>query len=344
MKTSLACFSVLLLGGCAHLEQAPLVYASKTTFGVDISSASTENPGISMNVGYKQVDAAYVPVAVARACREPRIGSPSTPQTGSPSTFIGSCSGPQYDLKIISGSSKRGSTDKEGAGESRADKAVQYINAFRRYADAASNAKAAGQKVEEIDAELSQKEQKWKTLSVQKAQYDAAVERNNKLPISRQDSESTTFDTEAMASVDNTPEIQRLMLLPSDLAFMRDYSEIVKGLKEKRQLANEDYESKKSLVSALEAEAAAAKAFISQNDRGDAYSVFGSFDGASDADKEGASIGLGKMFSTGVASQNLSEATAIALCYKAAARLAEKLPQNELIEVLKDCRERLASR
>jgi hypothetical protein len=323
----------LLLAGCAHLEQAPLVYASKTTFGVDISSASTENPGISMNLGYKQVDAAYVPVAVARACREQATSGGS-----------GSCAGTQYELKVISGSSKRGSSDKAAAGNGEAERTEQFIKAFRRYAEASSNANAAGKQVDGIEAEIGQLEKKWKSVSTQQADYEAAVARSKSLADSAKSAPTGTVAAEASAVADNGQDVQRLKLLPSETAFMAEYSDELKRLKEKRRLADEDYASKKIQVSALEAEMAAAKASISQNDRGDAYSVFGSFDGSSDADKDGASVGLGKMFSTGVASQNLSEATAIALCYKAAARLAEKLPQSELVEILKDCRERLASR
>lgn len=66
--------AIIVLGlstaGCTHLQQAPLVYSSKTSVGVDIATTSTETPGIAFNVGYKQVDAAYVPVAVARNCKD----------------------------------------------------------------------------------------------------------------------------------------------------------------------------------------------------------------------------------------------------------------------------------
>jgi hypothetical protein len=60
----------LLMGAsaCAPLAQAPLVYSSKNSFGVDISATSTETPGVSLAIGVKMVDAAYVPVAVAVPC------------------------------------------------------------------------------------------------------------------------------------------------------------------------------------------------------------------------------------------------------------------------------------
>ncbi len=118
MKTSLACFSVLLLGGCAHLEQAPLVYASKTSFGVDVSTASTENPGISMNLGYKQVDAAYVPVAVARKCNDGVAGA--------------DCSKKGYELLVISGVAREGDSDADGTSEELPAALIERYLAVKR--------------------------------------------------------------------------------------------------------------------------------------------------------------------------------------------------------------------
>ena len=50
--------SIALLTGCAHLEQAPLVYSSKTTLGVEVSTASVEAPGLAIALGFRQIDAA----------------------------------------------------------------------------------------------------------------------------------------------------------------------------------------------------------------------------------------------------------------------------------------------
>ena len=59
---------VFVLAACAPLQQAPLVYSSKTSMGIDLSTPTSEQPGVSINIGFKQVDAAYVPVAVAKDC------------------------------------------------------------------------------------------------------------------------------------------------------------------------------------------------------------------------------------------------------------------------------------
>jgi hypothetical protein len=67
-----ATVSLVALSACAPLQQAPLVYSSKTVVGLDISATTTETPGASFAFGYKSVDAAYVPVAVARICEPPQ--------------------------------------------------------------------------------------------------------------------------------------------------------------------------------------------------------------------------------------------------------------------------------
>ena len=60
---------ILPLTGCAPLQQAPLVYGSKVSLGINVSGQTTEQPaGVSINIGYEQIDAAYVPVMVAKAC------------------------------------------------------------------------------------------------------------------------------------------------------------------------------------------------------------------------------------------------------------------------------------
>jgi len=71
-KIVCATLSLAALSACAPLQQAPLVYSSKTVVGLDVSATTTETPGASFAFGYKSVDAAYVPVAVARVCEPPQ--------------------------------------------------------------------------------------------------------------------------------------------------------------------------------------------------------------------------------------------------------------------------------
>ena len=58
--------SAIFFLGCSPLEQAPLVYSSTATFGVSTGVNTTETLGFDIVLGYRQADAAYVPVAVAK--------------------------------------------------------------------------------------------------------------------------------------------------------------------------------------------------------------------------------------------------------------------------------------
>ena len=59
-------FLCVAISGCAPLEQAPLIYTSTVTFGASTGVNTTETPGFDFSLGYKHVDAAYVPVAVSK--------------------------------------------------------------------------------------------------------------------------------------------------------------------------------------------------------------------------------------------------------------------------------------
>jgi hypothetical protein len=68
--------AVLVLAGltaCTTVPQAGLVYSSRIVGGLDISSNATQTQGLSVNIGFKTEDFAYVPVAVAAS------GVPSAP-------------------------------------------------------------------------------------------------------------------------------------------------------------------------------------------------------------------------------------------------------------------------
>lgn len=297
--------------GCAHLEQAPLVYTSKTSFGLDVSSASTENPGIAMNLGYKQVDAAYVPVAVARACRD----------------ATKPCDGTAYELKVISGSSKRGSSDGDGSGAlSESQRAEQAMLALDGYEKALSDFNAATAQVERARADVVVLQGKYDELVRQKQAHEA-----------RQGDVSAQGEVAAQAVADWNGEKEGSLVATT--------AELEQG-KRDRDKAEVDYQSRKAGLNAAKIRLVAAKASISQSDRGDAYSVFGSFSAENDTKAEGLSVGLGKVFSTGVASQNLSEGVAISMCYNAVARLAaaSNVAAKQVDKLLEDCRNRLSVR
>lgn len=86
-----------------------------------------------------------------------------------------------------------------------------------------------------------------------------------------------------------------------------------------------------------------AKALLRQR-YDDAYSVYGRFEGQVNGGPTDANIGLGKIFSTGVASQRLAtglgkyyENIGVAECYKPIAALAGKIPEDQLKKMIAQC-------
>lgn len=312
LRKSMCVVWAVLSGGCAHLEQAPLVYSSKTSLGLDVSSASTENPGIAMNLGYKQIDAAYVPVAVARACRD----------------ATRECEGTAYELKVISGSSRRGSSDGDGGGDlgesQRTELAMQALDRYE---------KALG----EFNTVTAQLERARADVIVLQGKHDELVRQKQAHEARPADAAVAQGDAAAQAVADWNDEKEDSLVAAAASLEQR---------KRERDSAEVDYQSRKAGVNAAKLRLVAAKASISQSDRGDAYSVFGSFRAENDTKAGGLSVGLGKVFSTGVASQNLSEGVAISMCYGAVAKLASAsgLTAEQVTKLLEDCRNRLSVR
>lgn len=86
--TIAAMATIPLLAACYPMEQAPLVYASKATIGVNITGGTTDNPGVDLVLGYKASDIALVPVAVAKHC---------------PYASVSACTHDIYKTQVIAG-------------------------------------------------------------------------------------------------------------------------------------------------------------------------------------------------------------------------------------------------
>ena len=63
LKMTMGMFVVLGLTSCS-LKQAPLMYSSKTTLGIDVSTAVAET-GATFNFGFKNHDMIYIPAMVS---------------------------------------------------------------------------------------------------------------------------------------------------------------------------------------------------------------------------------------------------------------------------------------
>ncbi len=319
----------LLLAGCAHLEQAPLVYASKTSFGVDISSASTENPGLSVSLGYKQIDAAYVPVAAARACHETYVGGASAQP----------CTGPQYQLQLITGSAREGQAGPEGVSEEA--KIEEAGKAYMSYTKALEAEARAKEFVDVAELQLGQLRERHATLSDQKKQYEQyAAEVNSLGGLSAQAGATDLgMSDEGARKKAAEKNADKYKLDGEQQAFLNNYEKAEKTVRDAAIAARSEYVARQNQVQLEALKLKSANSKVAQSNLGDSYSVFGSFDGASSTDSSGkASIGLGKMFSTGVAAQRLAASLSAVACY---GLIKEKAPPgisaSELERLLQHC-------
>jgi hypothetical protein len=62
-KLGIAC---VLVSGCPPLQQAPLMYTSKQTLGIDLTTPTAQSPSVTSNLGFMNLDAAYIPLAVSK--------------------------------------------------------------------------------------------------------------------------------------------------------------------------------------------------------------------------------------------------------------------------------------
>jgi len=283
-----------LLLGCSPLQQAPLVYSSKVSVGVDVSATSTETPGAGVTIGYKQVDAAYVPVAVAKKC-EPLNDD--------------KCSGETFKLVALNGNNKQedGTTPTEAElsnASAAAAKATEDVSKKQDAIAVASKKYDATKKLADTSDALEKRVNELKAddpkgeLAVVSADYAAASAAKVQLQ----------KDTDALAAAKSARDSAAL----------------------EAQKAAEVYQNKLT-----------ASKGKNQNAKSDAYSVFGTFN--SDAAtsigvKQDVTAGLklGKLFSTGVASQNLTEGMKLyyatmapGACFDKIVRVVEYLPQDE---------------
>ncbi len=267
--------SMILLtaaGGCAPLAQAPLVYSSKNSYGIDISATSTETPGVSFAIGVKLVDAAYVPVAVAVPCSGPA-------DQGTPSN----CADKRFELQKIQGTSTL--KDNSSPLAQRVDKTKGDLD-------------AATAIVLTKDAAVTQANQDLTTDQVL-----AATEAAAQLAVNGAAAGSAELAAAQKQLTDAQVAKGQIAAKQAVLANARAELLAAQAVK---ATAQTDYNA-----------AVAARSVTSTTLLTDAYSVFGTFDGsgggsastsaAAGPGTEG-SLSVGKMFSTGIASQNLSTA------------------------------------
>lgn len=262
------------LAGCSSVDQVPLVYVSTVKVGVNVESGSAETPGAKLMIGFDATDAAYVPVAVARTCK------------GESLEMMKVCAKHLKDIAIITGRSEALTENDKSRIKQLADDANALSD---KMVGTANSYSAALSREAKAQSDVSVAEEA-------KKEYD-------RLSAKRKDEGDAFSEAE---------QLDKAKLIADQLQMRKDASlaasDVVVAA---RETLNQDKDKLKNLT----------KEFLNlipqQNGsslgRSDALSVFGTFsgkvDGKAGADT-GASLKLGKSFSTGVAAQSLSEGIA----------------------------------
>lgn len=277
----LICPAVLCLTACAPLQQAPLMYTSKQVFGVDISAPTTESTGVTVNLGFKNVDAAYVPIAVSRE--------------------------KDSEIKLVSASYGEGDNGKLYTDTLQQERIKKYSDALR--------------KAEAVRAQA--------TTSL--ANYKTALSFNSAIDVSGADPAPLNQIILDLKAISPSSALFNSKIDPP-AKFTSNELKLLEGDAIKFVQAADDAE--KDLNSAKEE--LAESLYVA---RKDAMSVYGSFD--SNTETTPAGVKLGKMFSTGVAAQNLTEGARVASTAElmnGCAKLAEQISESATkLEFIKNC-------
>lgn len=255
----------LLVAGCYPLEQAPLIYTSKQQVGVTVSGGTPDSPGLDVNIGYKGLDTATVPVAVAKSC--PKNESALNP-----------CSD-MHRLQIVGGvnnTSSSGRTSEEVLRSVEAD-------------------------FDKVAAELEQLRKDIFNLSGRVAAAKA-------IPAKRQELAALNDPKDADGNPRSlTPEEEeRKKMLTKDV----DEAEDAAMLEPRLEALKVDADSKQGQLASLakrRQQLEEIQNISTGKQMNDALSLYGSFNGDSKGDANGAGLALGKVFATGVAAQHITE-------------------------------------
>lgn len=240
--------ALILVTGCAPLQQAPLMYTSKQVLGVDISAPTTESTGVTMNLGFKNVDAAYVPIAVSKE---------------------------NNSIELVT--AEYGSANEDNG-------SPQELEAW------VTNLKQAI-----LAEQIAQN-----TLNTIEADYVAAQQYNNYISLGNKD------QAQALASGDSFKSAKLARIKAATLQDETISSTNMEELKKSQEKAQTDL--KQATTNLNEAKRQVADSLEIQ--RKDAMSVYGSFGSTIGDNSSLFNNKLGKMFSTGVAAQNLTEGIA----------------------------------
>jgi hypothetical protein len=293
----------VITSGCAPLQQAPLVYSSKVVVGVDVSMSVAENQGGSVNIGVKSVDSAYVPVAVSKQVDE------RAKQDGN-----------SVEIKIIEAKFGEGTTsdkqDDAGASE-RNRKIEEYFSTKQAVNTATEVLNVAEKRIKDISALIGRVE----TIRA----GIIAAQNMTDVPPGTQRSDAFQNSTAEVDKLNQESRLNFSAVQPDQVGVVRGAKVVGEIDAWLRQAKSEktaaegalqpfklDLQTKSELAGRAKAEAMRVVG-LSKTDKTDAMSVYGRFDSTGTGDAKGgaASLLVGKVFSTGLASQNLTEAVKI---------------------------------
>lgn len=289
LRTTLPSLASLgLLAACYPMEQAPLVYASKSTVGLSITAGTPENPGLDLIIGYKATDVALVPVAVAKYCRQ---------ASGS------DCVNAIYEMKIITGS-KLDTVD-----NGIIDNAIK--EAKRSLQNRVDQSNTLAGSISTLEVEISKIEERKRLLQQLADLPDTDETENADLVATRTRLDAELAET-GSTNIEDEDALQRQL---ANLAQKKRGVDIEMGEFQK-QIADL---SKRLQTGEM-------------GERGDSFSVYGTFKGGGQGDSSGGALTGGKVFATGIAAQNLSETAAASDCLASIAFLASKLEGDDIAE------------
>ncbi|MCO5414719.1 hypothetical protein [Ralstonia mojiangensis] len=281
-KTATAAAIAYALSGCTALPQSALIYSSRSTVGISLTSNPASSSGITVSAGVDIVDAAYVPVAVTAKAPDGSSGN----------------------SKVIPIEATYGSLD----GKKDPSTAVNEVNA---------------QKIDDYVKALN-------NVAILSAQVDALKEKdrlNNAY-------NSAKNASAALRQKNPPPNPADQQKADTDEATAKQAFDTFSSL----HPVNGDLQTATNQLQAAQAEAnqkrttAAEAAGLLKQEKRDAFSVYGRFDGnvsgggtvaATDgkaAPSTSVALLAGKVFSTGVASQNLTEAAKVSASKEAIAQ------------------------
>lgn len=287
--------------GCAPLQQAPLVYTSSHVIGVKLGVAPTQPESMEAVIGYKDLDAAYAPVAVSN----PHLDKAMQPGNKYDKDL--------YEIKEIYGIY---GTQASAAGATQLLTPEESVD-MRTYFEAFSQKENSLKTAAKAKADLAEVQSLRATVEQFKAESSIGGCNTFNAKDSLKKNYKSFFDCVA---VDGQSEVER------------KYAKLSESDKKYNELVNDEGDAKALYDKASATSQIALTDFARITDKvkgaleklasiqkRDAISVYGSFDADTGAEtsrpqdtsangNNGVSVKVGKVFSTGVAAQNVSEA------------------------------------